>query len=253
MRRQLQIRHHQRAVTAVYDAPENADGAVIFCHGFNGYYTDFGDLARGVNALGLGALRIAFCGGSLRDPSGFGSEHMSLLTEKEDLLAAMAYLRREEGIRHIYLFGASQGGMVCTLTAAACQEEVKGLVLLFPALCIADDWKRMFPDASAMPERLTFMSMPLGRCYRESVEGLDVWRCIAEINKPVLIFHGDADPVVPVSYAQRAVRTFPNANLVVFPGEGHGFTAAGDRRMNALTLDFIAKEYNKKAASHPLI
>jgi dipeptidyl aminopeptidase/acylaminoacyl peptidase len=49
----------------------------------------------------------------------------------------------------------------------------------------------------------------------------------ALIRTPLLVFHGDADPVVPVEQshelAQRIEAAGGNVTLVVYPGEGHGF------------------------------
>jgi len=44
---------------------------------------------------------------------------------------------------------------------------------------------------------------------------------LAAIQAPVRIFHGDADPMVPLRHAQDLARRIPAADLVVWPGEGH--------------------------------
>lgn len=45
----------------------------------------------------------------------------------------------------------------------------------------------------------------------------------ALIRRPVLILHGDADPVVPLVQSEALAAQCPLVELVVFPGEGHGF------------------------------
>ena len=64
---------------------------------------------------------------------------MTLFTEMQDLEAAIGALRGHPQIdkENLFLFGASQGGLVTAMTAARHADETRGIVLLFPALCIA--------------------------------------------------------------------------------------------------------------------
>jgi pimeloyl-ACP methyl ester carboxylesterase len=61
------------------------------------------------------------------------------------------------------------------------------------------------------------------------------------IDLPVMILHGEKDPIVNVSYSQRAEKVFPHAELTVFPGEGHGFTAESNRKMDEMITAFVRK------------
>ena len=48
-----------------------------------------------------------------------------------------------------------------------------------------------------------------------------------QIQRPLLVFHGEDDPVVPVAQSRVLVERMRaaggNVELVVYPGEGHGF------------------------------
>jgi dipeptidyl aminopeptidase/acylaminoacyl peptidase len=46
---------------------------------------------------------------------------------------------------------------------------------------------------------------------------------IAKYKRPVLIVHGDKDPIVPVDYSRQAIKFYKDARLHVIPGAGHGF------------------------------
>ena len=46
---------------------------------------------------------------------------------------------------------------------------------------------------------------------------------IRAYRNPVLIIHGTDDPVVPLSYSERAAETYENAELKIIKGAGHGF------------------------------
>lgn len=51
---------------------------------------------------------------------------------------------------------------------------------------------------------------------------------LADVDVPVHWWHGDADNIVPLSHARRAVPMLPRASLTVWPGQSHlaGFTVA---------------------------
>jgi pimeloyl-ACP methyl ester carboxylesterase len=44
---------------------------------------------------------------------------------------------------------------------------------------------------------------------------------VATIATPVHVWHGDADPMVPLAHSQSLVERVPHAELTVWPGEGH--------------------------------
>ena len=49
---------------------------------------------------------------------------------------------------------------------------------------------------------------------------------IASLKQPVLIIHGDGDPIFPVVHAEWAAATIPDAKLVVVPDMGHALDPA---------------------------
>jgi dipeptidyl aminopeptidase/acylaminoacyl peptidase len=66
------------------------------------------------------------------------------------------------------------------------------------------------------------------------------------LTRPVLILHGDSDPVVPVGYsiefARRATELHHDVELHVFEGEGHGFRQPANQAAEyALIEQFVAR------------
>ena len=49
---------------------------------------------------------------------------------------------------------------------------------------------------------------------------------LRELRKPVLVLHGDQDPILRVSAARATARAIAGARLVIFPGVGHDLPAA---------------------------
>lgn len=239
------VSHHGRSIHGQFFLPD-AHGpyaAVLFSHGYNGCMTDFDGNAAYLCQQGIAAVSYTFCGGSTRDQSGFPSTSMSVLTEKEDLLAMLAWLRQQPEIdpQRIFLFGGSQGGLVTVLAAPDALSDVRGLMLLFPALCIPDNWNPRFPTPEDIPDTLHFWDLTLGRVFFQALRDLDPFSLLPGIHLPVMILQGDKDPIVPLADSQRAAAAFPHAELAVFPGEGHGFSLESTQRMERMIVDFVRK------------
>ena len=64
---------------------------------------------------------------------------------------------------------------------------------------------------------------------------------IARYNGPVLIIHGDADDVVPYTYAEKAHKLYKNSKLIPIHGDDHCFTQHLDQ-MTAAIKEFFEAE-----------
>lgn len=142
-RNEIRIRHHGRESFGVYYKPDGTakHPMVIFSHGYNGTWEGAGEYAEYFAKRGIGCFCHDFCGGSAASRSSMETTEMTMVTEKEDLLAVFEEVSRWEGVdpERIFLFGESQGGFVSALAAEELQERLCGLLLLYPALCIPDD------------------------------------------------------------------------------------------------------------------
>ena len=246
----IQVEHHGRTVYGDAYIPEGSSfPLVIFSHGYNGYKDDFRESAKYLMENGIASLTFTFCGSGGRDPSGFGTTNMTLFTEKEDLSALIDYAKQIKGFNgSLYLCGGSQGGMVSAMAAEERGEEIKGMALLFPAFCIPDNWNdtnypvSRYPTPESIPETIDFWGVKLGRNFVLTLRELDIYANMAEYKNPVLLFHGTEDPIVPISYSRRANETYPNAELVVYDGEGHGFTPDTMRDVEKRLLELIKND-----------
>ena len=216
--------------------------AVILSHGYNGSADDFEMECRFYAAQGYIACAYDFCGGSVGTRStGLATTEMTLFTEKEDLLAVFAYVKAlaEVDTERIFVFGGSQGGMVSALAAEVLQDQVRALCMYFPALCIPDNWREMYPDPETAPEVIDFWGMQLGRAFVRAVHKLDTFAAIGSYAGNVYILHGDQDPVIPMHYMEEAIAKYPHAKLTVMRGEAHGFTPSGAKLAMREVLDFM--------------
>lgn len=239
----IQIEHHGRVIDArVYRPNAVRFPVVIFSHGYNGSKADFDSSAQYLMRNGIGAITFTFCGSGASDKSGFATTDMTLFTEKEDLSAVMDYAKSLRWFNgSLFLLGGSQGGMVSAMAAEERAADVKGMVLLFPGLCIPDDWNSRYPTDASVPDIIPWWGVNLGRDFVLSMRDLDIYAKMAEFTKPVLLMHGTNDDIVPISYSQRAANTYPNAQLITYTGEGHGFTPNTMRDVEEKLLAFITE------------
>ena len=85
------IPHHGRVAEGTLFRPDTDKKVplVLFCHGYNGRRDSFFPAASFLAESGIACFCLDFCGGAAVDKSGFPTEQMTLLTEKEDLGAAL--------------------------------------------------------------------------------------------------------------------------------------------------------------------
>ena len=240
--RAMVIEHHGRKLSGTVYLPEADHFPIVICsHGFNGCGDDFKSRAQALTQSGIGAVAYDFCGGSLRSKSDLKTSEMTVFTEKEDLCAVLDTVRSWQNADpgQIFVLGESMGGLVTALTAEERGAEIQGMALLYPAFCVADDWNRRFPNIEDIPEIEDLWNVPLGRKFFQTLHGFQVFENIGTFAGPTLIMHGDCDPVVPVSYSRKADEIYPHSRLEIFENEGHGFSAAGNERVNRMLVDFV--------------
>lgn len=218
---------------------------VILSHGFGGSRRQFTGYISTLLDAGFAAYAFDFCGGGPSSDSDGATTDMSVLTEKADLEAVLQGIRSQPftDTNRVYLFGASQGGFVSAITAAAHPDEVAAMVLFYPAFVIPDDARAAFPDPQTVPDTYTIMGMTVGRVYYEDALKSDVWNVIGNYSGDVLIEHGTADPIVPYSYSERALGVYnatrDHATLIPIEGAGHGFSGSDDVTAVANAMEFL--------------
>jgi pimeloyl-ACP methyl ester carboxylesterase len=204
-------------------SPDTPIPLIILSHGFGGNLLGDKDYASYFFSQGFATYNFDFCGGGFGSRSDGTMLDMSVLTEAEDLSAIVDYYKADARFSAIYLWGASQGGFVSALVASQRPDDIAKVVLEFPAIVLQDDAKARANDDGTFPETSRVMGMTISRKYNEDAVSFDLYDMIGAYTGPVLILHGDKDAIVPLRYSERAAQIFPNAELVVMPGQGHGF------------------------------
>ena len=213
--------------------PEQSYPVVIMSHGLGSTcdMTEKMKWPQAVTAAGFVAYAYDFCGGSKNSKSDGDFFQMSVRTEQSDLSAVMDFVKEQSFVdsKQLFLLGQSQGGFVSAITAAARPDEVKAMVLVYPALCLVDDLHTFVPDLSALTGETFESAMgELGVVYARDGYDIDVMAEIAGYPGDVMVIHGLNDKVVPYTYSVEAVTNAYSAassELVLITGKksAHGF------------------------------
>ena len=213
---------------------------IIICHGFGGSHRVNLVSADIYANAGYAVCSIDFCGGSDKTISDGSVMEMSVITEKEDLLAVVEQAGKLPYIdeTRVYLWGESQGAFVAALAAAEIPEKIAGEILLYPALNLADMGKRQFAKKADVTDSV-FMDIKLGPVYYQDIWDLDIYGSISGYPGPVLLLHGDQDELVPIAYSEKAKDVFKNVEYHVIPGQGHSFYGEAGRKVDRMILKFL--------------
>ena len=232
--KELHCTYGENDIFGTLYAPNNGKAkhpAVILSHGYNGIGDYMQDLAALLAENGVLSYIFDFCGGSTRSKSSGKTVDMSIKTEQEnlrhiiDMISSLDNADKDK----IYLYGESQGGYVSALTGAEMPDRIAGMFLIFPAFCIVDQWLAMNPET--MTEPFEFLGdMRLSKKYYDDVPRYDVYEHIKKFTNHVVIYHGDKDDLVDVSYSEKINKAFPDSELIIVKGAGHGF-GEKDRKM----------------------
>lgn len=235
----LKIRGH------VFGKPAKSQHVVILSHGFMANERMCYRYAKLLAEMGFLAVTFDFCGGGIISRSDGRSQDMTVLTEKEDLLAVINGVKEQFSPAGISLLGCSQGGFVSGLTAAELGEGViDRLIMFYPAVCIPDDarkGKMMFFrfDPGNIPAVLGRFPMKLGGDYARTVIRMNPYEAMNGYAGPVLLIHGTADRIVNISYARRLKEIYPDCRYEEINGGGHMFKGKADEQACHILRDYM--------------
>ena len=202
----------------------------IFVHGRAATRAEVLRMLPAYHALGLPCLVPAYRNDAGTPPQPGGGYRLGM-TEWLDLEDAVRDARRR-GARDVVVVGCSMGGGIVAQYLRRSSEVVvtRAAILDAPAL----DWNATL-DLSARQRRVPAVITEWGKAVTSLRSGLrwsdlDQNAHAGEFSTPMLILHGSADDVVPVSVSERFARSRPDlVTLEVFPGAGHVESVNFDR------------------------
>lgn len=196
---------------------------LVFFHGNAGTIADRIDRARMVQGWGLGVMLVEWrgYGGNPGRPSEAG-----LLADGR---AALAWLAAQGcPPDRVVLYGESLGSGVALILGAeaAAAGSPPGAVILDGGFTSAVDVaRRRYPFA------------PVGWLMKDRFEGL---AALARLPAPLLVMHGEADPIVPVAMGRRLEAAAPGPAEGFYPPRG-GHVDLYDHGAEPVVRAFLAR------------
>ena len=241
--KEVWIKNGDRKIFGIESAPKTKGkkGVAIISHGFNGTHHFGRDYFDTLNGLGYTVYTFDFPCGGIHSSSDNNTMKMSVIDEKNDLKSIVRhYLQQADTDKdRIVLIGESQGGFVSAIAASELKDTVSNLVLVYPALCIPDDWNNRYKTEAEIPDTTNMWNVLLGRNFFMELRDFDVYSTICRYEGPVQIIHGSKDPIVPLSYSEKAMKLYKNAHIGVIPGAGHGFNPEQRAVSNRFVKEFL--------------
>lgn len=244
----LVINNGERRIFGIHHRPAGAKDVkmpvLILAHGFNGTHHYGRSYFEPMGELGYQTYTFDFPCGGTESAIDNNTLNMSIRDEESDLLAVIDYFasREDTDASRIVVLGGSQGGLVSALAASKAPEKIYRLILEYPAFCIPNHHNGRYGSVEEIPDTTYIWKVPLGRRFFAELRDMDAFAGMGLYTRPVLIIHGDKDPVVPLSDSERAVGLYPDARLKVISGAGHGFS--GDDF--TLSLKYITEFLKEK-------
>ncbi len=198
-------------------AAGGAAGAVVL-HGWGGAAADMVPVSEPLIDAGIHTLLLdARCHGRSDD-----AEFTSMPSFAEDLAAGVRWLRDQPGVDpdRVLVVGHSVGAGACLL-AARDDPRIAAVISLSSMADPREMMTRMLSVGRVprplIPVSLRIVEHVIGTRFADFAPLVT----LGALQIPVLLVHGDQDPVVPVEDVHRLARVARNVEVLVIPGAGH--------------------------------
>lgn len=202
---------------------------VITCHGLGTNHEAGIGYAKHYAEKGIAAYTFDFCGGTKStdtNKSDGKSTDMSVMTEVSDLEAVLNTALTWDFVDkdRVFFQGGSMGGLVSSIAGLRQQGKIAGLILLYPAFGIYNFIHYAYSSYDSISGTMEIVSdMVIGEAFAKDLWDYDVKEHLAEFTKPVIIIQGTEDDIVLPETAEQAAGLYPDCELKMIEGAGHGF------------------------------
>ena len=223
---------------------------VIFSHELGNDHTSGVRYAERLAEAGYAAYVFDFCGGTVGGNRSDGSnKEMSILTEASDLEAVLSTAKSWDFVDpdKIVLLGGSMGGLVTTVVGSTHQDEIAGMILMYPALSAKDDsGAEQFQTEDDVPEDVSLFGgwIHVGKNYITDLWKVDFNQLLSSYQGHMLLLHGDKDSTVPLSYSEEAKEIIPDCEFYVIKDGGHEFFGQPFEDAMGYILPYLEKQLN---------
>jgi uncharacterized protein len=206
-------------------------------------------LAQALAARGIASLRYDKRGVGESVYPGLSEEKLRFEHLVDDAVAWAEHLVRDARFARLVLVGHSEGALIAALAAEDAQARAVVSVagagsrastlmrrqieanlpgeIAEPALAALDALERQ-ESVADVPDALVLLFRPTVQPYLMSWFRYDPPEVLGELEVPVLVVHGSADPQVEVEQARRLQAAKPDAPLRIVEGMDHLLSVHGD-------------------------
>ncbi|MBE9610386.1 alpha/beta hydrolase [Chitinilyticum piscinae] len=234
----LELEWNGIALAGSVQLPPGARKGLLLLHGFTGnrieYTYFFAELARQLEGRGIATFRFDFpgCG-----ESGGNFADITLAQQAGVTRFLLSELTPRYPQLEWHLLGFSMGGRVALQAATACGGQLQSLVLLAPAMNLADVVAQAHAQGVPLVDGSSdFLGMPIGVPLLEELRANDPLSGVGELDLPVLIVHGEGDLAVPVGSSAALAQALPLVRREIWPLADHTFSRLSWRRELAQRL-----------------
>ncbi len=226
---------------------------VIFSHELGNDHTSGERYAERLAQAGYAAYIFDFCGGTVGGNKSDGSnKEMSVLTEASDLEAVLSSAKTWDFVDpdRIFLLGGSMGGLVTTIVGSEHQDEIAGMMLMYPALSAkADSGEEDYGEEEEIPEDVSLFGgwIHVGRKYITDLRMVDFNQLLSSYKGHMLLLHGDKDNTVPLSWSEEAKEMIPDCDFHVIEDGGHEFFGQPFEDAMSYIMDYLDTQLNHGA------
>jgi putative redox protein len=190
-------------------------------------------IGKDLASAGYMALRFDFSGNGQSQGEFTRSTFSKQISEVETAME----LLKEQGVDWFGLAGHSMGAAIAILTGAG-REDVNGVCAIAGRSRSPGAFKFLSEKQREELDRtgkVTFESrgraLALTDTFFSDADQYDLSRTIRRYPKPLLVVHGEADEIIPVSEARHAQEINPDgAELLIIPEADHMFMKEDHRR-----------------------
>ncbi|KAB1066591.1 alpha/beta fold hydrolase [Tamlana haliotis] len=244
-------KHNKPIVTDVFFTENNSPKPVlIFCHGYKGF-KDWGAWNLMANAFAEAGFffikfNFAYNGGTPEQPidfpdlEAFGNNNYT--KELDDLKSVLDWIttntdyKGELDLNKINLMGHSRAGGIVSITAKE-DDRIKKVISLagvsdygnrYPISGDSELWQK--EGVKYVENGRTKQQMPhfyqFYKDFKAHETRLNIKRAVSNLNKPLLIIHGDEDTSVLIEEAKNLQKWKPDSHLKIIEGANHVFGAS---------------------------
>lgn len=216
---------------------------VITSHGLGANHESGASYAKNYAPRGIAVYTFDFCGGSNKNhenKSDGSTKEMSVMTEVSDLEEVLKTAKTWDFVdsKRIFLQGGSQGGLVSAIAGVKHEDEISGLILLYPAFGMYDFIHGFF-NYDNIPEEVTVSSMTVGSKFVSDLWDYDVRKYLPDFDKPTVIIQGADDEIVLPSSSIEANELLPDSRYYEIKGAGHGFSGEKHKEASDIAIKFL--------------